>query len=142
MKKIILGIVRILLGWTFLWAFFDKLLGLGFATTSERAWINGGSPTYGFLTNATKGPFAEYFQMLAGQGWVDWAFMLGLLLIGISFITGIWVKYSGWFGALMMLLMYVAAFMPPENNPVVDDHIIYALLFIYFAIDPKQQLKE
>jgi thiosulfate dehydrogenase [quinone] large subunit len=142
MKKITLGLVRILLGWTFLWAFFDKLFGLGFATIPERAWMSGGSPTSGFLMNATKGPFAEYFQMLAGQPWVDWLFMIGLLLIGISFITGVWVKYSGWFGALMMLLMYVAGFMPPENNPVVDDHIIYAILFIYFAIDPKQELNE
>lgn len=142
MKKIILGLVRILLGWTFLWAFFDKLFGLGFNTSAESAWVNGGSPTYGFLMHGTKGPFVDFYQMLAGQAWVDWLFMAGLLFIGISFITGILVKYSGWFGALLMLLMYTAGFLPPEHNPVVDDHLINALLFVYFAIDPKQQLKD
>jgi len=142
MKRTILGLVRVLLGWTFLWAFFDKLFGLGFATTAEKAWISGGSPTYGFLTHATKGPLIDFYQALAGQAWVDWVFMIGILLIGVSLITGIWVKYSGWFGALLMILMFTAGFLPPENNPIIDDHIIYAILLIYFAIDPKQQLKD
>ena len=31
------GVVRILLGFTFLWAFVDKTFGLGFATT--KAWL-------------------------------------------------------------------------------------------------------
>lgn len=141
MKKIILNIIRICFGWIFLWAFFDKLLGLGFATPAERAWINGGSPTYGFLTNATKGPFEEFFKMLAGQGFVDWIFMIGLLLIGLSFISGIWVKYSGWATALLLFLMYLAGFLPPENNPIIDDHIIYALIAIYFAVDSKEKEK-
>jgi thiosulfate dehydrogenase [quinone] large subunit len=142
MDKIILKIVRILLGWTFLWAFFDKLYGLGFATSGESAWVNGVSPTYGFLTHATKGPFAEIYQMLAGQAWVDWLFMLGLLLIGISMIAGIGVKYSAWAGALLMLMMYTAGFIPPEHNPIVDEHLIYVFLFIYFAIESKKELKE
>ena len=38
-----LAVARIALGWTFLWAFVDKLFGLGFATAAEDAWINGGS---------------------------------------------------------------------------------------------------
>ena len=40
---------RVLLGFEFLWAFLDKTFGLGYATPSARAWINGGSPTKGFL---------------------------------------------------------------------------------------------
>lgn len=138
MKNKILCLVRLLLGWTFLWAFIDKTFGLGFGTPAERAWIEGGSPTTGFLMNATKGPFADFYQMLAGQAWVDWLFMIGLLLIGVSFMTNIWVKVSGWFGALLMLMMYTAGFLPPENNPIVDDHIIYAILFIYFAVEAKE----
>jgi hypothetical protein len=46
-----LAAARIALGWTFLWAFTDKLLGLGFATEPQNAWIRGGSPTFGFLTS-------------------------------------------------------------------------------------------
>ncbi|HST84100.1 MAG TPA: hypothetical protein VLL08_20360, partial [Kineosporiaceae bacterium] len=54
--------LRIGLGWIFLWAFLDKLFGLGHETESKAAWINGGSPTNGFLSHATTGPFADLYQ--------------------------------------------------------------------------------
>lgn len=139
MKNKILKIVRILLGWTLLWAFLDKTFGLGFATKSASSWLNGGSPTMGFLTHATKGPFAEFYQSLAGQGWVDWMFMIGILVLGVSFIVGVWVQYSGWFAAVLFILMYTAGFIPPENNPIIDEHIIFAFLFVYFAIDAQKK---
>ena len=73
--------VRLALGFTFLWAFIDKVFGFGFATPSERAWINGGSPTKGFLSGS-EGPFAGFYHNIAGTGFANWAFMLGLLGIG------------------------------------------------------------
>lgn len=125
-EQIVLGLLRISLGFTFLWAFFDKLLGLGFATESQNAWIHGGSPTYGFLTFGTHGPFKDIFASMAGNPIVDWLFMLGLLGVGVGITLGIARKLSTSSGSLMLLLMYLAAF-PPENNPVIDDHIIYIL---------------
>ena len=56
------AVLRLLMGWTFFWAFIDKLFGLGFATAAESSWLNGGSPTAGFLKFATHGPFAEFYQ--------------------------------------------------------------------------------
>src|SRR5690348_5433065 len=55
--RYVLAMLRIALGWIFLWAFLDKLFGLGHETTEKAAWINGGSPTKGFLANAATGPF-------------------------------------------------------------------------------------
>lgn len=137
------GMLRIAMGWTFLWAFFDKLLGLGFATCSTEgetiefmcnsAWINGGSPTFGFLSYGTKGPFAEIFQSMAGNPVVDALFMLGLLGIGLSLFLGIAVKLGGWSGTIMMILMFFAGSLLPENNPLIDDHIIYAILTLSFT---------
>lgn len=121
--------LRLVMGWTMLWAFIDKLLGLGFATKPERAWINGGSPTTGFLKNAVQGPFAEFFHSLAGNPFVDWLFMLGLLGVGVGFLLGIAMRFSGYVGALMMALMYVAL-IQPINNPITDDHIINVLVFL------------
>jgi len=121
--------LRIGMGLIFLWAFFDKVFGLGFATTAENAWLNGGSPTAGFLNFATKGPFAEIFQSIAGNIFVDWLFMLGLLCIGISLTLGIFVKLGSFSGGVMLLLMYLAV-IPPEHHPVLDDHIIYILVMI------------
>lgn len=141
MKKYLLHLVRFVLSFIFIWAFFDKLFGLGFATSAERAWINGGSPTYGFLTNAVKGPFAELFQSLVGQGWVDWLFMIGLLGVGISLLTGIALRFAGIAGAILMVLMYLAV-LPPENNPLFDDHIVYALILLYFATHAHRSVRK
>jgi len=116
--------LRIFLSFTFLWAFFDKLFGLGFATVADKAWINGGSPTYGFLTNATQGPFADIFRSLAGVALVDWLFMLGLLGIGLSLLFKRFLRIGISAGVILMALMYLAI-IPPENNPLIDDHIIY-----------------
>ncbi|MBI2452329.1 hypothetical protein HYV50_04620 [Candidatus Pacearchaeota archaeon] len=130
----ILGLARIFLGLIFLWAFFDKLLGLGFTTTTENAWLNGISPTSGFLANATYGPFVGFYNSLAGQIWIDWLFMLGLLGIGLGLTLGILMQLSCWLGSLMMLLMW-SALLPPEHHPFLDEHIIYTLflLVIYYT---------
>lgn len=125
-KNIFLAL-RLGMGFIFLWAFFDKLFGLGFATTSAKAWINGGSPTAGFLTNAVHGPFASFFQGLSGVPVVDWLFMGGLLFTGITLILNKHLFWGVISGASMLLLMYLAV-LPPENNPIIDDHIIYILV--------------
>jgi len=114
------SILRIVLGWTFLWPFLDKLYGLGFTTAPEASWLAGGSPTFGFLSFATKGPFAEIFQGLAGNVLVDWLFMLGLLLIGLALILGIGVRIAGYAGVTMMVLMFLAGSISPEHNPLID----------------------
>jgi thiosulfate dehydrogenase (quinone) large subunit len=49
--------LRLSLGWVFLWAFLDKTFGLGYATESRDAWIDGGSPTFGFLSFGATCPF-------------------------------------------------------------------------------------
>lgn len=118
---------RIVLGWTFLWAFLDKLLGLGFATKPENAWLAGGSPTYGFLSFAAHGPLAAFYKGLAGNPVVDVLFMVGLLGLGLALLLGVGLRIAGIAGPLLMLLMWSAR-IPPENNPLVDEHIVYAFL--------------
>lgn len=125
--------LRIALGWVFLWAFLDKLFGLGFATERGSSWLNGGSPTEGFLSFATKGPFADAFNSLAGYAVVDWLFMLGLAGIGLALITGVGVRVAAVSGAVMMVLMWAAALWP-ENNPFMDDHLVYAGLLVMLAL--------
>lgn len=130
--KAVLGILRISMGLIFLWAFFDKLLGLNFTTKPVAAWLAGGSPTSGFLQFGVHGPFADFFHSLAGNGLVDWLFMLGLLFIGISLTLGILMKLGGWSGVIMLFLMYLAVGIQPEHHPFIDDHFIY--LFVILAL--------
>lgn len=131
-QKIVFVLLRLSMGFIFLWAFVDKLFGLGFATTAEKAWLNGGSPTAGFLANAVKGPFADIFHSLAGVALVDWLFMLGLLFAGLTLVFNRFVKWGSLAGALMMLLMYLALLLP-ANNPIIDDHIVYILVLALIA---------
>ena len=137
MQKIVLIALRLAMSFIFLWAFFDKLLGLGFATTAEKAWINGGSPTTGFLSFGVKGPFAEIFHSLAGVAVVDWLFMLGLLFIGVTLLLNKYVVWGSLAGVVMMSLMWLALLFP-ENNPIIDEHIVYALVFALLAIKSRR----
>ena len=133
MNKII-AIVRVAVGWIFLWAFLDKTFGLGYGTLPQDSWIVGGSPTTGFLKFATKGPFVDFFQGLAGSGLVDVLFMAVLLFVGLGLILGIWIRLASYVGALILILMYLAGSIWPEHNPFIDEHIIYALLMFVFPL--------
>ena len=135
--------LRLSIGWVFLWAFLDKLLALGFATGrnpktgavdrfGDAAWINGGSPTEGFLLHGTYGPFAQFYQSFAGATWADWLFMVGLAGIGIALIAGITMRIATAAGATLLVFMWSAA-LPPANNPFMDDHIVYALVLVVLA---------
>ena len=97
--RYILAGLRLALGWVFLWAFLDKLFGLGFATPAKNAWINGGSPTKGFLGNAVSGPFEGFYHSFAGAAWADWLFMIGLAGIGTALIAGIGMRIAATAGA-------------------------------------------
>lgn len=132
MSKSYIPLLRISIGFVFLWAFFDKLLGLGFATESSKSWLAGNSPTSGYLQFATEGPFSSFFQSLAGNPLIDYLFMFGLLGVGLAFVLGIALRFASIAGATMMVLMYLSV-VPPENNPIVDEHIIYALVLLILA---------
>jgi thiosulfate dehydrogenase [quinone] large subunit len=126
------AVTRLSLGWVFLWAFLDKTFGLGYATPAEGAWIDGGSPTEGFLANAATGPFQEFYNGIAGAAWADWLFMIGLAGIGIALIAGVTMRIAAAAGAVLLVMMWTAV-LPPENNPFMDDHIVYALVLVLLA---------
>lgn len=119
-----LAFLRVSIGFSFLWAFFDKLFGLGYGTPSEKSWLNGGSPTKGFLSSS-EGPFAGLWTSVAGAGWANVGFMLGLLALGIALILGITNRLATIGGVAMFLLMWTVV-LPPVNNPIIDDHFIQA----------------
>lgn len=141
------ALTRIGLGFILFWAFLDKMFGLGFATCRDAntdqvttmcssAWLNGGSPTAGFLNFGTSGPLAELYQGMAGNVFIDWLFMLGLGLIGGALILGVGVRIATITGSILMLMMWSATLLP-ANNPVIDEHIIYIFILavIYQAND-------
>ena len=138
-----LAVLRVAFGLTFLWAFFDKLLALGYHTGydadgnldrfGDAAWIHGGSPTEGFLTYGAKGPFEDFYHSIAGDPWVDWLFMIALLGLGIALTFGVGMRIAGVAGAVLYLMMW-SVYLPPDNNPVLDEHVLGAISMVVLAL--------
>ena len=131
--RYVLAALRLSLGWVFLWAFIDKMFGLGMATPAKGAWIDGGSPTKGFLGKAVSGPFEGFYHSIAGAAWADWLFMTGLAAIGAALLLGIGMRVAAAAGSLLLVMMWTAV-LPPENNPFMDDHLVYAGVLIVLAL--------
>ncbi len=136
------AVSRISIGFVFLWAFLDKAFALGYATGTDRttgaidrfgpaAWIHGGSPTSGFLSGV-EGPFKSLFEPLSGAVWADYLFMVGLLAIGVALMLGIGMRIAAGAGALLLTFMWMAS-LPLDNNPFMDDHLVYAVVLIGLA---------
>ncbi|MBJ7593427.1 MAG: hypothetical protein JF886_00965 [Candidatus Dormibacteraeota bacterium] len=134
--------VRLAIGFEFLWAFFDKTFGLGYSTPTAHAWINGGSPTKGFLSGVASGPLQGVYNAIAGAPVVDWLFMLGFLGVGVALILGVALRPAAIAGATMLLLMYVAAWpfatvsggQPTgSTNPIIDEHIVNTMALLAVA---------
>ncbi|MBO3738923.1 DoxX family membrane protein [Actinoplanes flavus] len=139
-----LAVLRIATGFVFLWAFLDKTFGLGYATPAERAWINGGSPTKGFLSGVEVGPFQDFFHSIAGAPWADGMFMLGLLGIGAALILGVGLRIAAVSAVLMMAFMWLAEWPLAQetaageatrsSNPLVDYHVVYGVVAVVLAL--------
>ena len=149
----VFALLRVAIGWTFLWAFLDKAFALGFSTGrvlneaggtvkidffGDAAWIHGASPTAGVLGFAMKGPFVNFYQSITGYqmtatgptsaAWVDWVYMLSMLLIGTALILGIGVRLAAIGGIAWMAIFFTATAIWPEHNNFVDEHVIDALV--------------
>lgn len=135
-----LALARLAVGFVFLWAFLDKLFGLHFSTLPDKAWINGGQPSQGFLAHAGEGAgyfLGGFYHAIAGPV-SDVLFMLGLLGIGAALMLGVGVRVAGVAGPLLMAFMWLAEAPwvagADSTNPLVDYHVVYALVAVTAAL--------
>lgn len=112
-------VLRVALGVLFLSAAWSKI--------SADAWS-----ASSYLAGAT-GPFAMWFQSLAGNLFVDGLNMYGQFAIGLALVVGILVRPAAFFGAVMMILYYFAHFTQNTAHGFVDEHVLYAVVFALFA---------
>jgi thiosulfate dehydrogenase [quinone] large subunit len=91
----------------------------------------------GYLANAIPpgNPFTGAFAAMAGSPLVDALNVWGLTLTGLALIPGVLVRWSAFWGAIMMLFYWAAALqggllagLPLEHGWIVDDHVVYAAL--------------
>jgi len=129
-----LACCRLLLGVVFLWPALDKVFGLGHATTPERSWIAGSSPTAGYLTHLDTPP-AALFAALAGPV-TDVLFVAAMAGTGLALLLGIGLRVAAVAGGLVMAMLFLAAwpFAAGSHNPVVDEHLVYVGLLAALAL--------
>ncbi|HTK60160.1 MAG TPA: DoxX family protein [Candidatus Baltobacteraceae bacterium] len=122
--KKFLAALRIALGWLFFYAGITKVM--------NPAWS-----AKGYLLGAKT--FAGFYAWLASDGVlpvVDFLNKWGLTLVGLALILGLFVRLASLFGALMMTMYYFPALQFPKigaNSYLVDEHIVYALVLLFFA---------
>ncbi|MCY3918549.1 MAG: DoxX family protein [Chloroflexi bacterium] len=112
-------LLRLLMGWIFLWAGFDKAVN-GF--TAE-----------GFLLHATSGPLQGWFVDLGGNAAalsvIDPLVTYGQILMGFALVLGAGTRLTLVFAAIMMFLFYLAQF-PPEHDLFVDYYLVYIVVYL------------
>ena len=118
--------LRLVMAYVFLSAGIEKLLDPGWSAS-------------GFLVNAVPdgNPLIGVWTVLA-EGWlwvIDPLNVWGQVLIGLALLFGVFVRTAAFFGALMMLMYWLASLhggflagLPVQNGYVVTYHLVYAFL--------------
>ena len=111
LQQVSLIVLRTLVGWHFLYEGFYKVIA--------PAWSREGVPlgrwtSAGYLKGAAAGPFAGLFHRLADSPWldkIDLLVMVGLLLVGLSLVLGLFTQ-AGCVGALLLLAVFYLSAIP------------------------------
>lgn len=113
--------LRLAMGWLFFYAGITKVLNPEWSAE-------------GYLQNAKT--FTGLYQWFASANNIEWVNLLnewGLTLIGVSLILGAFVRCASLGGILLMALYYLPVLdfpYPNLHSYLVDDHIIYLLVFV------------
>lgn len=121
-KKIALFLLRIVLGWLFLYSGITKIM--------DPAW----DASKFLLASKTFPGMFSWFASAGNIGWVNAINSWGQALIGLSLITGTFIRISSVAGIVLMLLYYFPGLDFPlvKNGFLVDEHIIYVFIFAVF----------
>lgn len=112
-------LLRVSMGWIFLWAGFDKLFNDFTAA--------------GFLVNGTSGPLESTWVSLgkseSALAIIDPLVIWGQIAIGLALISGAATRLTLIFAAAMMFLFYLAQF-PPEHDLFMDYFLVYIIVYM------------
>jgi len=131
LKKLIITIIRVAIGWHFLYEGISKLL--------IENWTS-----QGYLAN-TSGFLSDFFHWLAGGETlvkvVDFMNIYGLILIGLALFVGIFIRFAS-IGGMVLLVLYYFAYPPFGTSLfggteghfyIVDRNFIEAFLLLWFV---------
>src|SRR5687767_13570538 len=114
-QKVLWLLLRLSMGWIFLYSGLHKIM--------DSSWS-----AAGYLNSAKN--FPGFYHWLASPDMIQLTNALnewGQLILGISLIIGLGVRYSAIFGAVLMMLYYFVLPFPQTSavSYIVDEHIIY-----------------
>ena len=108
LPRFFLVALRTLIGWHFRYEGCYKLM--------LPAWSSEGVPlarwTSAGYIRAASGPVGRIFQRMVDSGWTPWidnAVKIGLLLIGVSLMLGMFTRTGCWAALCLLALFYLAA---------------------------------
>jgi thiosulfate dehydrogenase [quinone] large subunit len=121
-----LVLLRTIIGWHFAYEGLYKLLVPGWSRAGDPlgAWSAAG------YLRASTGPLADVFHVMAAStaiGWIDVIVPVGLLLVGLSLLLGLFTQL-GAVGALAFLTLFYLASIPMMGTPVVGAEGTYLLV--------------
>jgi uncharacterized membrane protein YphA (DoxX/SURF4 family) len=132
LKKFTITVIRVAVGWHFLYEGFSKLF---IENWSSQSYL---SNTTGFLSG--------FYHWLAGGESViravDFVNVYGLILIGLALFIGIFIRFASVAGILLLVLYYFAyppfgtsLFGSPEGHLyIVNRNFIEAFVLLWFVI--------
>ena len=117
---------RLMMGWTFLYAGAWQVMSPDFTVAAFLAHTKTFHDIYAPLTAPAIAPVLTFL--------VSW----GHLLIGLSLISGLLVRISGWFGVALLLTYWTAhmdfPYIESHVNFILDYHIVFATLTGWLAM--------
>lgn len=114
--KIYIFLLRVSLGALFFYAGITKVIDPNWSAVGYLKSAKTFSEFYNLFTYPEILPIINFIN--------EW----GLTILGISFLLGIFVRLTSWFGAFLMLLYYFPVLQFPfvgEHSFLVDEHIVY-----------------
>jgi thiosulfate dehydrogenase [quinone] large subunit len=129
-QTIVLVVLRLVIGYHFLFEGMDKLLTPGWTSA-------------GFLSHSNW-LFADVFHFLAENpvilSTVDFINIWGQILIGLGLILGIFSTWAAYAGALLIFFYYVA--IPPfvVGSSFIDKNLLELFCFLILAIFPTSHI--
>lgn len=121
--------MRVVMGWIFLVSGLDKLFADDWTAS-------------GFLEFSVHAdnPLRQTFMDMADSGLVDALNVYGQILIGAALILGIVMRWSAFWGAVMMVLYWLASLqgglgdaLAVEYGWIVDHHLVYAAMLLWLG---------
>lgn len=112
------------MGWMFLYAGITKVLN---PEWSAAGYLKGAKTLTGLYQWMLDPSILSVVNFLN-----EW----GLTFLGVSLILGVFVRLSSVLGIVLMLMYYLPILDFPYPNPnsfIVDQHIVYILVLLFFA---------